>query len=715
MSSYKAGEFLDYEGYGVGRIKSVREGPTPDVEIDFKEKGVRVFPENLVRRNSRRLSSDGFHAYYYLEPEQARRLLDEDKVEVVCKVLRDFHEFCAKGEEIKEYLSRYISEWKPWWDTTLPLLKKSSRIDSTNLRSKGFRLLNQEVSPVEASYRQFRQSRVYNDQSGTFENACQVLRLLEEGHSLDDYKVDDVVNYLISVVNSDKHPINQRLEGLFCLRSRRRISDAQFVENFDKLIRTGFRIYELSPSNQLRVVNSLTNQYADMPDPEIKELLLTGVCAKGKTIEYLKDWAISRSDIELIAEMVIFALTKNLSPALEKEEYSDLNIRMLACVELVKCLPLSDHRWIEIANAFKNAVKILSSMTNLEIINSLTLLAQELHTRALQLKDENIKYAIIEGLVDPWIPPDFVIAVLDTAQESGFEDFARAIREHIIENSEKSDYRDDLLYKTLVRGWNGDYLSMIENLRTLVLKQSPNLPFIRVAGKVLCDIAESLDEISLIDLIPCLNFFYSLSSFYPFASLPWKNSIEVLLEKAYYSYLKANHIDSVFTNKFEEVAVKRALKRYASEWFEPYHAQEIQYKSRIQELEKTLEEKEILLRELLISSKNETRRFEERSRILKEVVTIISEIESSYGDHTDNLGVIEHILHRFEDLAIKHGVTPLEPLGTRVSFDPQRHRSIPGERINPGEEAIVIERGFGINDFWGRHHVLKPALVIKKG
>jgi len=71
------------------------------------------------------------------------------------------------------------------------------------------------------------------------------------------------------------------------------------------------------------------------------------------------------------------------------------------------------------------------------------------------------------------------------------------------------------------------------------------------------------------------------------------------------------------------------------------------------------------------------------------------------------------MLKRLTSLITPYQVVPLEPITSRVSFNPQKHRLIDGGEVSVGDNVEVVERGYAIRDHMNKLRLLKPALVKK--
>ena len=135
--------------------------------------------------------------------------------------------------------------------------------------------------------------------------------------------------------------------------------------------------------------------------------------------------------------------------------------------------------------------------------------------------------------------------------------------------------------------------------------------------------------------------------------------------------------------------------------------------SQIQELDHLLREKEKLLHELRSTHGSDTRAayFEERTRILGDLVSTVAEFERFVVSHPTRSTEIDAILLRLSNLISAHKVSPLEDINSQVPFNPQKHRLAEGTSVSIDDTVIVLERGYVIRDHKGKLRLLKPAIV----
>lgn len=710
MSSYQPGDFIQHHEYGVGRVSAASQGSPPQVEIDFKGSGPRLLTEHLLNRSASRLSPDGFHAFAYLEPDQAARLLQEDPVEAVCRVLEDFRGRRAKTEDFKDYLSPYLDDWGTWWESTRRLLKESPRIDSTKSHLREYGLLQQELPPAQAAYRSFCRYRKYEAFPLVYDQARRVLRELEKGGALEPEEIEDLLGYFRQLIASDQAPIGERLDAFFRLLEGKWLSPEQTQIQLAELLRVSFRINDLDAFVQARVVEYLIQRPLD--DVTL-ELLATGMGGQAAVIHKLQNWAVRRSDPDVIARLLVIALSQALPPELDENSYPDLKARLLACVELAQCLPSTSPDWPEIFSSFRRANQAIGAARDLKtvifLLPALVKLAWELHLRASQRdRDKNI---VLDILTNPGLRIEYILALLDAISETELPaDFSDRLHDRLFAELRS----DDFLLPLVSRRWE----SCKEQVAGLagMIERCSSTALVERAGRLVCELARNAPETELVDLLPYLDSFHRLPG-----DWSWSEALEGLREKAYFEYLispslmirSGPHQDSALLAAVQQVVEQRVaeIQRQNDEQRDRLS----RYQIRIHELESQLKEKEAVLSELRSSSGAGSKegRFEERSRILKELVAAIAEFERYAASQPSRSREIQGVLRRLENLAASYQVIPQEAIGSQVAFNPQRHRLAESADLSPGEPVMVVERGFLIRDLQDRLRLLKPALVVK--
>jgi len=345
------------------------------------------------------------------------------------------------------------------------------------------------------------------------------------------------------------------------------------------------------------------------------------------------------------------------------------------------------------------------------VLSSLAKLAWELHQRAPRLNlDENI---IVDSLVDPGLRIEYIISLLDAAVYSKLpQEFSGQMQNRLLTTADKRG--DDFLLPLLTWRWDNyqeQAAALVEFIAVL-----PSRTLIERAGMTLCEIGRQVDEATLIDLIPYMDRFHRLKGFWT-----WSNSLEALREKAYYElFLETPNVGH--DTSYHDPALTEAVQKYiglrlvsAQKENQEQRKRLSEYQSHLHDLESQLQDKDAVIRELRSDSGSDSKegRFEERSRILKELVGTMAEFERYATSQPTRSKEIEAVLRRLENLVVSYKVIGMESIGSLVEFTPQRHRLIEGGDLSPGASVIVVERGYLIRDPQDRLRLLKPALVKK--
>jgi molecular chaperone GrpE (heat shock protein) len=196
----------------------------------------------------------------------------------------------------------------------------------------------------------------------------------------------------------------------------------------------------------------------------------------------------------------------------------------------------------------------------------------------------------------------------------------------------------------------------------------------------------------------------------------WRDTEETLREKIYLTMLQSQNPE----NSVIDQAVFNAAKTYIESQINAFVLQSESMQKQLNALESQaahnqalLEEKDTLLRELKgnYGGNSEEIRFEERSRILKELVISLAEFERYTASQPNRSKETEAILKRFSNILGAYKVVATESIGTTVSFNPQKHRLAESADVAPGDPVNILERGFFIRDQKDKLRLLKPALV----
>lgn len=531
------------------------------------------------------------------------------------------------------------------------------------------------------------------------------------GSELEKEKVDRLVKYIRNIITSAKVPINTRLDAVFRLEEWKLISASEISELLDGLLKHRFRLYHLDPFPLHRCVEFLKKTSSD---PANIDLLASGICTDDKVIADLSSWVLRRSDPEIISQFLLTAMTENLPPELESSKFSSLNSRLNACKALTRGLSISHGSWQDIYNAFGQMVKAFGKVTESEkiffLLPQLVNLAWNLH---LKVEKSNTfgEFEVIDKLIDPGLRMKYVLALLNSVKNAELpEIFYNQIEDRLISTADK---RGDDILTPLLSSRSSNEIDESEALARLAEKVSSG-GLIERAGKRLCEIAGQANESDLIKMIPHLDSFQRLPG-----TWSWSSTLEHVREKAFFE-LFSQPVEAVEIEyrqfaplMYAASKVAEIKKEKAQEEVKAYQKQVIQLQEKVESLQNLLKEKESVMRELSSSGRGDTlkARFEERSKILKELVTSLAEFDRVTFTQHPRPREVAAMLRRFDSLIAAYKVYAQGEIGDQVPFNPQKHHLVEGDSLSSGEPVLIIEKGYLILDPSEKLRLLKPALV----
>lgn len=705
------GDFFFHSEYGVGQVSQVDEGVETEVELIFKGRPPLQMTEFLIRRNLTGLSPSGFRAFAYIDPEAAERLIANNPSEVIRRTLEDCPANKAKTYELEDYLKPYVKDWDAWWEKNQPLLKDDPRIDTSNSRLREYALHREVKSPAEEAYRSFHTSNQARIQPAELaERARSALALHFKGNPLPQDHVDELMGYLMQVVSFERYDLALRLGTLFRMIEDRWIPKEEANEWLEKLLGRDLKLYQMEPYTAQRIIEVLLR--SPLQAREI-EILASGMGSNEKTIRYLVDWVLKKSDPATISKFLIAALSLNLPPDLALDKYPTLQTRLGQCLILVKSLPESISAWPEIVRAFQDHCLALSSKSKLDgiyfLLPELLELAVMLNQRVEHVHAEGLP-SIIDSLSNPEYPIEFILALLDTANKrKSVHELAHRIFDNVLQ---KADERQDNFLDSLIDARWTDPKDQLAGLVHLVQKYSSSILTKRGGDKAISLALKAKDE-ELVDLLPYLDQLHLVPG-----AWPWQTALESLREKGYLAMFRepvdhAAYRDEALINAAHELANIRLIE--INQEIRNQQVELGQFQDRVRELQALIGEKDAVLRELRgnVGGDTEEARFEERSRILKDLVNSIAEFERYAASRPTTSQEIDAVLKRITSILGTYKVTATEPIGSQVAFNPQMHRLVEAAGIAPGDAVKIVEKGFLIRDHRERLRLLKPALVKK--
>ncbi len=278
------GDYIYHPEYGIGVILAATEGEDAELILDFENQKGKVLPVLIVQRRSQILSLEGYRVLAFTNPTEAQRLLVEDPVSVIEKVLNDFPYQRAKTEEIKDYLHPYfkkdLDDWDEldkWWEKAQPQLKQSSHIDTSKSHIREYGLRLEELTPAEEAYFYFQKlnSRPTTPLPEVYDAALKVLNALLGDKKFSEGKRATLANYFLQLMGDNQTPLPIRFDCLFRLEEARWAPAPGLQERLDILLTDDVRLYQLDIFAQNRLAVFLA---ANMRKPNSYHILASGIC-----------------------------------------------------------------------------------------------------------------------------------------------------------------------------------------------------------------------------------------------------------------------------------------------------------------------------------------------------------------------------------------------------------------------------------------------------
>lgn len=708
------GDFVWHNHYGVGRIQefqipdpALADNGNTEYPIRFQTGEIKSFTHELLERSSRKISPGGFRAFAYLDEAAAKELLVSDPVEAITMVLQDFPGLTAKNEDFKEYLAPYLENWSEWWDTAQPKLKESPQIDTSRSKFREYGLRIDALSRAEEFYRLFRRVFSFEDKPRVYEQARRTIAEYRDGASLSEEHLQDILEYINQVINTNSLPPAVRLDAVFRLQEGKWLTDDQVARHITEIIESGFRLYQLDLYSLNRTVEFLF----DIPLTEENEsLLASAICASEPTIESVSGWALQRGNSNFIALLLRTGLSENIPPQLPKEQWKDLGVRLEKLGKLVSGVEIHHPIWTTVTDSFQTLTRTIATLESKDVtqlVLPLLYLARSLHAR-LNADRPELASQVLDSLLNKSYPRQFILGLIDAARKSEtLFAFGGLLEQYLWSRSEGRNV--DFL-RELIRSKG----STLEQVKVLVdaatENESPTLKG-RV-GELICDLVRKDESTDRVLFIPHLNKLHSWEG-----EWSWSTTLAGLRESAYLEALERHLFD------FGDMPLKNAVLRFIGSRTEELESEIAgrdqnlkQVNKRIGELEGLLLEREQVIRELRSGFGGDTAeaRFNEKVRIVKELASSLAEFDRMELKMTTKSREVQAIVVRLESILAGQGVIAMEAVGSEIPFSPQKHHIVDTAKIDVGETVVVAEKGYLIRDHKDKLRLLKPALV-KKG
>lgn len=709
----KPGDFIFHSERGVGRIQAVVSEDPQEILLAFQGKEPETLPGYLLERDGAKISPLGFRALAYCDPEAAARLLREDPVEAVCLVLEDYPGHKAKTEDLKDYLAPHIEDWEKWWDTAQPLLKENPRIDSSKSRLREYGLHHELQTRSDEAYRAYRRIKPFEDPPIVYAQARRALTEHFEGTKLAEDPLDDLLAYFNQAIASSEMPISLRFDALFRLEEWKAISPVDFKSTLRTLSKLPVSLAKMDAYPLNRLADYLLKRPLQ---PESLDLLASGIKAGEQIAKRLVEWAERSGQPEISTKFLLQALSEELPHDKNQIDVPALSRQIDLATRLLRSIPKSSPQIPNIIEAFQRLCRVIVQTekvgTDRYLTASLINFAQALY-QLTEKGQPNLSEDVLASLVGPDLTVGFIVMILDIAVRSNMPlKFQADLEQYFLNTIDRR--KDDFLSPLVSARWTNERERIIELVK--LASNMKGAALVERSGRLVCELLQNLQEKDWVDLLPYLIQLVNLPE-----DWTWKSNLSAFLEKAYLS-LMLNPLANLDQKQFHEQAVVQAAQEFANLQSENLKIQIDWQENRLKDLqekiaslEKQLSDKDTLVRELRsgVGGGTTLARFEERSRILKELVSTIAEFERYAVKQPTHSKEIEAVLRRLENLAASYKMVAQEPIGTQVGFTPQRHRLVEGGNLSPGEPVVVVERGFLIRDPQDRLRLLKPALVKK--
>ena len=706
-------DYVFHSTYGVGQVTEVilPEGSDPDsanVSVDFRPGEVRTFTKYLLERACQKVSPLGFHAFEYLDPAGAQKAVQEKPVDVILMVLHDFPGMRASTDDLKYYLSPYIPEWGTWWKKVQPKLKEDPRIDTSQSRDQLYSVHRELISRAEEIYLAFDRARLLekHDYQKIYDRARQALIEHLGGQVLSPEHLQEVLEFSATVIQSDRYSLPDRVDAIFRLIDGKWLEGEDACKKLDHLLEQNIKLYNLNSYGLNRLVEHLLKDYSGGKQLDI---LATGICSTEEMSRKLMDWALKRGEKEIITRFFIVALGEYLPPLLESEKYQSLALRWKGSLRLIPAISAMDPVWKTILEKFSFALASISTLSTEKastFLPPLGEMASLIYRHAIRVQTE-LESTFLGIFIDPALPIRLILDLMDViGKVNGAQEFSGKLQDRLWETGE--EWKFDFLDRIAV----GSNLERAMNLIRPALKFDH--PLLRNAiGEKICNLAGQDQKNNLVAYMPVFDQLHGLTG-----SWSWSRRLESLREEVLLaSFERASREQNA------DLALQTAVQRYAIQQkqslqqdLETAQDQIAQASQKIKQLETLLQEKDARITELRSGFGGDTAdaRFEERIHILKEVATSLAEFERAAAANLEQSRGMDALLKRMFNILAGLKVVPMEPLGTRVAFNIQKHRLVDSIHVDPGEIVIIFERGFLIRDFEDNLRLLKTALVKKE-
>ena len=253
----------------------------------------------------------------------------------------------------------YIPEWAEWWKKIQLKLKDDPRIDTSHSREQQYGIHREVSSRAEEIYLAFNRVRLFETFEHIYDQARRVLIEHLDGQKLPQEHLQDVLEFVEGVTQSDRYSIPDRFDAVFKLLDGKWISETDANTRLEILLELDIKLYRLNIYALNRLVEYLLNSY---PGSKRIDLLATGMCSTEGVCKHLTEWALGRGENEIIARFLTTSLGEYLPPTLEEDKYPSLSARWKECDRLIPAIASMDMAWNMILDKFSLALKSVSQL-----------------------------------------------------------------------------------------------------------------------------------------------------------------------------------------------------------------------------------------------------------------------------------------------------------------------------------------------------------------
>lgn len=711
-SGPSVGDYRFHKEFGVGVVRQVNAN---DVVVAFERNPEFRTTVPLLKASTKPVDPNGFRALFYQDRAGAHTLIDENPVQVLTLVLRDFNGR-AKTEEIREYLAPYFQsrDWAKWWKSTQPLLKRAESIDSSRAEQREYRLRSDALSEAEEAYQKFERVRSKLEPTDIYPYAITVWNAYKDGASLLTDHRAALKAYFERCRDDLALAPAFRLDAFLRLDEIGWLDDQDRISAIRPLLASGITLYDIDEFSENRVLELLLE---NSDDELARETLLTGLCSNPKTIDQVASWLMRLGDPVWLERGVATMLSKYLPPELADSRYDWLTHRFREGVRFLEALP-SDADWNELADRFSAMLRGLSEAPSTGVDGKLNHDAFAAFSSALYRRVHPIAPELGQAVVNAFRLKEYrasfvrglVLALEDVEIEPEFRD---AVVYALL--SAREIAQDSILALLLDSSTGSPPKRAAELLAFYQSHARANPALLGPIAARIVGLAQRATTVELVEMLPVLESLSDLGE-----AQPWQAQINAFRERAYLHALDLDSAGAQHSFGRLDSALLAAVQEFVREQLQDANSQIAQLQNAGQEqaaqldsLAAKLVERESRVAELSSDYSRQINDLQdqERRRILLTVVTALAEFERFAAKQPKLAPEAVALLRRFESVLSGLGVSPMEPVGTEITFDPATCQLADITPMTTPERVRVVERGYTIKNRRGETQVLKRSVV----